>query len=227
MTQAFAKWERDAEIIAFPVARHSTGETSSSADVTPEPDTHAVVTALRAATEEVVNAPVVPPARESSDAPAEAPVAPKALRKAHNVSLHALATRGQSRAEIEKRLAGKELSQDVIEEEMDRLMRAGLIDDDALAADLVEKWAVREGMGRHAVASKLRQRLFSGEVIEIALAALGEEEESERLEEVAADRARKLQGLTHAVAKRRLEAFLARKGYRGSEVREVIARVLG
>ena len=92
---------------------------------------------------------------------------------------------------------------------------------------MVEKWAVREGMGRHAVASKLRQRLFSGEVIETALAALGQEEESERLEEVAADRARKLQGLTHAVAKRRLEAFLARKGYRGSEVREVIARVLG
>lgn len=213
MRPASADGERDAEIIAFPTRSNNADSTA------PSVDKQAVVTALREALDDVVTNAI------TAEAP-EAPVPPKALRKAHNVSLHALAARGQSLGEIEKRLRHKELGDEVIAAEIARLSDAGLIDDEALAADLVERWGVRQGMGRQAIASKLRQRSISPEIIESALSVVSNEDESERLEEVAADRARKLSGLAPAVARRRLEAFLARKGYRGSHVREVIDRVL-
>lgn len=222
MRPASADGERDAEIIAFPTRSNNADSTA------PSVDKEAVVTALREALDEVVTNAITAEAPEFAEAPEapEAPVPPKALLKAHNVSLHALAARGQSLGEIEKRLRHKELGDEVIAAEIARLSDAGLIDDEALAADLVERWGVRQGMGRQAIASKLRQRSISPEIIESALSVVSNEDESERLEEVAADRARKLSGLAPAVARRRLEAFLARKGYRGSHVREVIDRVL-
>ena len=219
MRPASADGERDAEIIAFPTRSNNADSTA------PSVDKQAVVTALREALDEVATNATTAEAPEFAEA-LEAPVPPKALRKAHNVSLHALAARGQSLGEIEKRLRHKELGDEVIAAEIARLSDAGLIDDEALAADLVERWGVRQGMGRQAIASKLRQRSISPEIIESALSVVSNEDESERLEEVAADRARKLSGLAPAVARRRLEAFLARKGYRGSHVREVIDRVL-
>ena len=216
MRPASADGERDAEIIAFPTRSNLVEPTL------PTVDEEAVVIAIRETLNEVATLTKSP---ETSEV-AEVPTQPKALRKAHNVSLHALAARGQSLGEIEKRLRYKELSNEVIAVEIARLSEAGLIDDEALAADLVERWGVRQGLGRQAIASKLRQRSIAPEIIEAALSVVSNQDESDRLEEVAADRARKLSGLAPAVARRRLEAFLARKGYRGSHVREVIDRVL-
>ncbi len=147
-------------------------------------------------------------------------------RRAHNVSLHALATRGQSLLEIELRMRSREIPEDVIAAEIERLEGSGLVDDDALAEELVDKYSHRGGLGRRAVADKLRQRKLSPETIERALAALSVDDELEQLREVAQSRARSLTKLPTDVAKRRLVAYLNRRGYSGSSVYEVVQDVL-
>lgn len=147
-------------------------------------------------------------------------------RRAHNVSLHALATRGQSLLEIEGRMRAREIPEDILTAEIERLEASGLIDDDALAAELVDKYSLRGGLGRRAVADKLRQRKLSPETIERALEVLSSDDELEQLREVAESRARSLTKLPADVAKRRLVAYLNRRGYSGSAVYEVARDVL-
>jgi regulatory protein len=52
------------------------------------------------------------------------------------------------------------------------------------------------------------------------------EDESSRLREVAEDRARALGSLSPEVAKRRLVAYLQRRGYSGNEIFSVVDEVL-
>ena len=65
-------------------------------------------------------------ARDERDRDAE-------LARAENVSMHALTRRGQSRRELERTLRSRDLADDVIAHEVERLERVGLIDDIALA----------------------------------------------------------------------------------------------
>jgi regulatory protein len=150
----------------------------------------------------------------------------KIERRAHNVSLHALAARGQSRQEIEQRMKAREIPVDVISVEIERLEGAGLIDDDELARELVDKYSTRGGLGRRGVAQKLRQRSLPNETIERVLSELSDDDELVQLREVAEDRARSLSHLPPTVAKRRLVAYLNRRGYSGGSVYEIAGEVL-
>jgi regulatory protein len=121
----------------------------------------------------------------------------------------------------------RELPESVVEDEISALERQGLIDDAELAGNLVDKWVVRQGLGRRAAAEKMRQRGLSQVVIAEALEGISADDESERLREVAADRARALGSLPPDVAKRRLVAYLQRRGYSGNQVFQVATEVLG
>lgn len=147
-------------------------------------------------------------------------------QRARNVALHALATRGVSKVEIEARLVSRELPDDVVQEQISALERQGLIDDADLASNLVDKYVIRQGLGRRAAAEKMRQRGISASVIAGALEGVSNEDESTRLREVAEDRARALGSLAPDVAKRRLVAYLQRRGYSGNEIFSVVDDVL-
>jgi len=216
-----AAGEQDAVVIPFPQHRvkHS-----------PEPleqDTSAPVVAFphdRLPSPEQDTAPVDDTTAEDSLTMTQDPS--RLERRAHNVSLHALATRGQSRQEIEVRMRSREIPEDVIAAEMERLEGSGLIDDDALAEELVDKYSHRGGLGRRGVAEKLRHRKLSPDTIERALAALSADDELDQLREVAQSRARSLTKLPAEVATRRLVAYLNRRGYSGSAVYEVVRDVV-
>jgi regulatory protein len=147
-------------------------------------------------------------------------------RRAHNVAVHALAGRGQSREEIERKLLSRELPEEAVADEIERLEGLGLINDVDLASDLVDRYAQRQGLGRHAVAQKMRERRIAPEVIAHALSAVSDADEQGRLLEVARDRARALRSLAPDVAKRRLAAYLQRRGFRGNDIFSVIDEVL-
>ncbi len=219
MSIPFAHWERDATIIAFPVERVSRSPRSTSGE--------AVVISL--------TAPARPPEEDddlsdttATETPAAsgAPPSDRVRQRARNVALHALATRGVSKVEIEARLVARELPEDVVSEQIRTLERQGLIDDAELASNLVDKYVVRQGLGRRAAAEKMRQRGISQSVIAEALEGISSEDESSRLREVAEDRARALGSLSPEVAKRRLVAYLQRRGYSGSEIFSVVDEVL-
>jgi regulatory protein len=123
-------------------------------------------------------------------------------------------------------MRSREIPEDVIAAEMERLEGSGLIDDDALAEELVDKYSHRGGLGRRGVAEKLRHRKLSPDTIERALAALSADDELDQLREVAQSRARSLTKLPAEVATRRLVAYLNRRGYSGSAVYEVVRDVV-
>lgn len=160
---------------------------------------------------------------EQHDEEDDGPLDPeKARRRAENVSMHALTRRGQSTHELRRALTGKGLPADIVDEEIERLTRVGLLDDDALAETLVRTLSERKGLGRRALASELSRRGLPAASVESALAGLDDEAEREAALELARTRARQFRGLDHEVAVRRLTGYLMRKGYSGEVLRAAV-----
>ncbi|MEK9599603.1 MAG: regulatory protein RecX [Pontimonas sp.] len=199
MSVAHPEGERDAIIIPFPL--HRVTQQSESPH-----DSVGVVHDIQL---------------EDSETPS-----PKAAKRAHNVSLHALSGKSYSEREMRHRLRSRELAEDVIEAEIEELQRTGLINDEVLATDLVERYSGRERLPRRAVEQKLRSRKLSADVIDRALASHESPDEAELAEELARDRLRKMGTVDPGVASRRLRDFLHRKGFSSEDSAQAVARVL-
>ena len=147
------------------------------------------------------------------------------FERVSNVSMYALARRGMSSQEMRDYLAGREFEADVVDGEIERLEGVGLLDDDSLAETLVRTLRDRKGLGRSALTAELRRRHVDGDAIEEAMSGL-EDDELERATAIAIKRAPQLRSLDQATAKRRLGAFLMRKGYSGSVISTAVQRAL-
>ncbi|PJJ72510.1 regulatory protein [Diaminobutyricimonas aerilata] len=150
----------------------------------------------------------------------------KARRRAENVSMHALTRRGQSTHELRRALTAKGLPTEIVDEELERLTRVGLLDDDALAETLVRTLSERKGLGRRALAAELGRRGLPTPSIESALAVLDDDSEREAAVDLARTRARQFHGLDREVAVRRLTGYLMRKGYSGDVLRAAVDAAL-
>lgn len=146
--------------------------------------------------------------------------------RAENVSMHALTRRGMSRWELEKTLLSRELDEDVVEAELDRLEGVGLINDAALAETFVRTQHDRKGLGRGAITAELRRRHVDQEHIDAALEQVDDDDEQDRATELAIKRAGQLSSYDLETAKRRLHGFLSRKGYSSGVVRAAIDEAL-
>jgi regulatory protein len=142
-----------------------------------------------------------------------------------NVSMYALARRGMSSKEMRDYLIGREFDESIVDEEIERLESVGLLDDDSLAETLVRTLRDRKGLGRSALTAELRRRHVDGDAIEEAMGSL-DDDELERATAIAVKRAPQLRSLDLVTAKRRLGAFLMRKGYSGSVISTAVQRAL-
>jgi SOS response regulatory protein OraA/RecX len=142
-----------------------------------------------------------------------------------NVSMHALARRGMSSREMHDYLLGREFEPGAVDDEVERLESVALLDDVALGETLVRTLRDRKGLGRSALTAELRRRHLDATAIEIALEGL-DDDELERATEIAHKRASQLRSYDSETAKRRLGAFLMRKGYSGSVVSTAVQRAL-
>lgn len=147
-------------------------------------------------------------------------------RRAENVSMHGLARRGMSRAEVLDLLKRREIDPIVAEAEIARLEGSGLIDDEALARTLVERLTERKKLGPSALRAELQRRRLSAATIEIALAEREVDDEGALLDGLVDDRLRRMGSLDRETAERRLLAFLARKGHGGGPARDSVRRAL-
>jgi regulatory protein len=143
-------------------------------------------------------------------------------KRASNVSMHQLARRGMSRWELEQVLAKREIDPAIAEAELDRLESVGLLDDAALAVTLVYTQHTRKGLGRTAIAQELKRRHIDPDIIEEALAEIADDDELERATELAVKRIGQLSSYDDDTVKRRLNGFLARKGYSSGVVRQAM-----
>jgi SOS response regulatory protein OraA/RecX len=143
----------------------------------------------------------------------------------NNVSMNALARRGMSSREMREYLIGREFETGAVEDEVERLESVALLDDVALGETLVRTLRDRKGYGRSALTGELRRRKLDALAIELALDGL-DDDELERATEIAHKRASQLRSYDAETAKRRLSAFLMRKGYSGSVVSTAVQRAL-
>ena len=133
-----------------------------------------------------------------------------------NVSMHALTRKGMSVAEMTTLLERREIDPDDVAAEVERLESVGLLDDSALAENLVRTLQQRKGLGRSAVSAELRRRKVDPLAIEEALGSIDTDDELSRAIEVATKRAGQLSSYDAETAKRRLGAYMQRRGYSGS-----------
>lgn len=147
--------------------------------------------------------------------------------RAESISMRALGRKGLSRRELTDRLRENDLSPEVAEYEADRLERVGLIDDVELARVLIDRLVARKGLGRGALKAELQQRKLSAEAIEQAVAEHDAEADPAALvEQLVADRVRRMGSLDRATAERRLMSYLQRKGHGGALAQQAVRRAL-
>lgn len=141
---------------------------------------------------------------------------------AHERALRYLSYRPRSEAEVRRYLAGKQVAPEVIEEIVERLTRVGLLNDQAFAQYWRENRENFRPKGAAALRQELRQKGVSREAVDRALA--GMDEEGAALD-LARARARRLGGLDKPAFKRRLAAYLGRRGYAYDIIMPVVERV--
>jgi regulatory protein len=136
-----------------------------------------------------------------------------------------LAPRARSRAELRRALARSGELPALVEVVLERLERAGYIDDAEFARQFSRSRALRGGMSRRRVQLELAERGVSREVADAAVGQVFAEEgvdERDAVGRVARKKLRSLASLDPITRRRRMYAFLARRGFD----RDDIARVL-
>jgi regulatory protein len=140
---------------------------------------------------------------------------------AHTVALRLLTVRARSRAEVEARLRRKGFDAGTVDAALERLERAGLLDDKAFAADLAALRSER-GVASALVRRELRARGIDPETAGRVAANPPGDEEAERCRALADAWVRRHGGLAPEVAARRLAGHLARRGYSASLVARTV-----
>jgi regulatory protein len=146
------------------------------------------------------------------------------LEAAHRAALRALARRAHARFDLRRRLLQKQHPPAAVEGALERLTEQHLLDDARFAADYAGAKATR-GRGPVRLIRDLLSQGVDRRVAETAVqAALADAgiDPATAVRALAEKRARQLAGLPPQVRKRRLTAFLVRRGFQGSEVREVV-----
>ena len=146
------------------------------------------------------------------------------LEAAHRAALRALARRAHARFDLRRRLLQKQHPPAAVEAALDRLVTAGLLDDTRFARDYAAAKAYRGRGPARLVRDLLSQgidRLVAEEAVQTSLANEGIDP-TRAVRALAEKRARQLAALPAPVRKRRLTAFLVRRGFGGAEVRKVV-----
>jgi regulatory protein len=150
--------------------------------------------------------------------------ADKGAEQAKSLCLRLLTARARTRAELEEQLAKKGFPEEVGGAVLDRLAKAGLIDD----ADFAEQWVrsrrAHAGKGKRALAAELRTKGVDDEIIASALADIDADAERERAEQLVQSKLRReaLADGDDLKVMRRLVGMLARRGYGQSMAADVV-----
>lgn len=147
---------------------------------------------------------------------------------AFRAGLRSLERRAHARQELQRKLERKGHTAEAVGAATQRLERLGLIDDQAFALQYVASRFAR-GRGPARLRHDLRALGISDEMVSQSVATVPTDLDDPLAQPraLAVKRAGQLGGLPRETRRRRLSAFLARRGYSGSDAREVIDAVLG
>ena len=142
-------------------------------------------------------------------------------RKARESALRLIGYRDRTESEIRKRLVGNDFPEDIVDEVIGHLSRAGLLDDGKFSRDWVKARTLSKPMGRTRLAWELRAKGVDEPKVEEALEALDENAEYEMALSLARKKAEK-SDVSDPSFRDKTASFLRRRGFRW----DAIARAL-
>ncbi len=148
-------------------------------------------------------------------------------QKTYDRALNMLAFRARSERELRRQLARKGEPAEPIDAAIERLLRVGLLDDAAFARQFARAKMVGAGLSKRRLQTELARKGVARDVADVAIAEVFADEsidQSAMIERVAEKKLRALAKLDPTTRRRRLYAFLARRGYGPDEIRRVMER---
>ncbi len=142
--------------------------------------------------------------------------------RAYEQALDFLAPRPRSKREVADRLRRKGFSAAAVDETIERLSRAGLLDDRAFARYWIENRERFRPRGRRALRYELGQKGVPDQVIDELLSEVDETESAYR---AALQRIRRWRSLDPVTRRRKLSDYLRRRGFDYEVIREVWGRL--
>lgn len=127
-----------------------------------------------------------------------------------------LARRQLSTRELQRQLEQEQILTETAQQVVEQFVAAKYLDDYALAEAIVAKHSSGKGVSVQALRRKMLQRMLPTNAIDHAIAQVDADQEAQLLQRAALERASQLSGLEPHVAKRRLLAYLARRGWSGA-----------
>ncbi len=143
---------------------------------------------------------------------------------AYQKALQLLDRRPRAEAEIRRSLAKHEMPETVIDAVLERLRRSGLVNDEQFAKAWVENRTEFRPRSRRALAVEMRQHGLSRETIEQTLSETDLDEEALAYQ-AGMKQIKKLSQLEWLDFRRKLSAFLARRGFGYDVIAPVVQRI--
>ena len=150
-------------------------------------------------------------------------------RRAYEYALGLLSARSYTSRNLRRKLIQKAFPPDEVEETMERLVGARLLDDKQYARDYARQKLVTGGASVRRVEQDLFRRGVSGDEIRAAITAVMEEEEVDVVRSIDVAARKKLASMNELgaeVKRRRLFGFLARGGFETSSILRVIEEIM-
>lgn len=147
-------------------------------------------------------------------------------RKAYEYALDLLAARAYTTRNLRRKLMQKSFDPDEIAAATERLLEAGLLDDRRYAADYARQKLALGGSAVRRIRQALAQRGVAGEDVQAAIESVLEEEPVDirrSIDQAARKKLASMGDLEPQVRKRRLFAFLARRGFGLADIQAAVA----
>jgi regulatory protein len=151
-----------------------------------------------------------------------------AALKVYDRALNMLAFRARSSAELARALVRKGEPKELADRAVLRLQEQGLLNDAAFAESFTRAKVLGAHQSKRRVQQDLARKGVARSVTDEAIATVFEEEgvdQREVVEQAARKKLRSLLRLDPVVRRRRLYAFLARRGYDGEDIRVAMQAV--
>ena len=145
---------------------------------------------------------------------------------AYNYALNLLAARPYSSSALRRKLGQKEYEAADADDAIRRLLDNGLLDDAKYAEQFARSKMLSTGASKRRVTQDLYRKGIKGDVATQAIATVVEQDEIDPaavIERVARKKLAQLGDLEPVVLRRRLFAFLARRGYDLDEINRVVS----
>ena len=148
---------------------------------------------------------------------------------AYNYALNLLAARPYATRALQRKLLQKEYSAADADDAIRRLVDAGLLDDAKYAEQYARSKMLATGASRRRLTQDLYRKGIKSDIASAAIDSVVSDEEIDTtamIERVAAKKLAQLGDLEPLVLRRRLFAFLARRGYDVDEINRVVASLI-